>query len=250
MKRIRQILYPLVIALYLIYIQIYYLNIIPAFSPRLIPLNYSLMASAILLGTIFGFIGCPGCGMALTFSLTSFNDKPLSIIRPVITFNAARLIIIFLYAMAGESAFYIAKEYIPIKYIFVLNGIIMIAFAILIGKNFFLKTSRKELNRRRFKNPAILYGLWGLILGFPCAIETTGFLAQLWSYPANYFSKIISLILFTFFSIVPLLLFIALFFFGIKKISQTWQDITGYFRNLAIFYLSLMGIILITYYLP
>jgi len=190
MKTVRQIIHPLAIALVLIYFQ---LNYYFPFSLRMSPhFTYPIILNAIILGIVFGLLGCPGCSLPLSFSLTLWHDKLKKITLPLFVFSVSRLLSIFFYSVAGNIGLSAMKSLSP-KYMFVISGVIMIAFGIIILKGLSLHPS---FAFNKCKNLIFIYAIWGFVLGFPCGFEATGFLAYLWNYPAPGAVKYISLLLF------------------------------------------------------
>jgi len=243
MTRIRQLIYPFALAVILIYFQLSY-----SYPFLSLPGNFSahsFIINAVILGVLFGLMGCPVCLVPLGLSLVAYHDTPAGIVIPAVIFNAFRLLSIFLYALGGGYIFSILSKEIPVRFILALNGIIMIIFGIIVLRNVSCGYTGNIFNKIRPGNVFILYGVWGLILGFPCGIEATGFLAYLWGYPVQFSIKTLAFFIFSLFSILPVTLIIFVLFLGIKKILFIWNNFRIYLRNLSFFYLVLMGVIFI-----
>jgi len=241
MIKIRQIIHPLMLAVILIYLQLNY------FYPFL-PLSthfyaHSFIINAIILGVLFGLMGCPVCLVPLGLSLVVYQDKPVGTIIPTVTFNVFRLLSIFLYALGGNYIFNILFKILSVRFMLALNGIIMIIFGIIVLKRVSCKPRRRILDRIKTRKVFLLYGLWGLILGFPCGVEATGFLTYLWGCPTQFTIKTVALFIFSFFSILPVTILLFMLFLGIKRVLYVWSNFSIYLRNLSFFYLVLMGVI-------
>jgi len=243
MTKIRQIIHPLTLAIILIYLQLNYFYPFLPLSTRFVA--HSFIINAAILGIIFGLIGCPVCLVPLGLSLVVYQDKPGKTIIPAVIFNVFRLLSIFLYALGGSYIFNMFSKILPVRFMLALNGIIMIIFGIIVLKRVSCKPQGRIPNKIKTKRVFLLYGLWGLVLGFPCGIEATGFLAYLWGYPAQFSLKTAALLVFSFFSILPVIFIIFMLFLGIRRIIFIWNNFRIYLRNLAFFYLMLMGVIFI-----
>jgi len=243
MIKIRQLIHPLMFAVILIYLQLNYFYPFLPLSARFYA--HSFIINAIILGVLFGLMGCPVCLVPLGLSLVVYQDKPARTIMPAVIFNVFRLLSIFLYALGGSYIFNILSKILSVRFMLALNGIIMIIFGIIVLKRVSCKPRGRILDRIKTRKVFLLYGLWGLILGFPCGVEATGFLAYLWGYPAQFSLKTAALFMFSFFSVLPVTLLIFMLFLGIKRILFIWNNFRIYLRNLAFFYLILMGVIFI-----
>jgi len=243
MMRIRQLIYPLMFAVILIYFQFSrsypFLSLSADFSA------HSFIINAVILGVLFGLMGCPVCLVPLGLSLVVCQDKPAGTIMPAVIFNVFRLLSIFLYALGGSYIFDILSKILSVRFMLALNGIIMIIFGIIVLRNVSCGHKGHIFNKIKTGNVFILYGVWGLILGFPCGIEATGFLVYLWGYPVQFSIKVLAFFMFSLFSILPVTILIFILFLGIRKILFIWNNFRIYLRNFSFFYLVLMGVIFI-----
>ncbi len=243
MKKIRCILHPLTLSLALIYFQTNF------FFPSFLAQSYSVvsyfMVNAVLLGVIFGLMGCPACFLPLSMSLTFYHNQPKKTLLPAFVFNLARLVSIFLYSSGLSLGFAFISKVVNPGYILILNGAIMVVFSFIVARRIYFTAQLSFLERLKVKNVLWLYALWGFVLGFPCGIEATGFIVYLNSYPAATLSRILGLFFFSLFSILPVILLIFVLYLGFRKVNSLWSNFSVYLRNLAFFYLFFMGMIFI-----
>ncbi len=202
MKKIREVLYPLLLALIIIYFQREYLFTFPLENYPLISDRSALMNAAIL-GILFGSMGCTSCALPLSFTLinTPFNVKGILLITTFFSFS--RFLSLFFYSLLGNVALTYFKKFFPLKYIFLASGLVMIIFAILIFNN-----KAFNLSGKCFIRLYKVWGgyiLWGFLLGFGCALEASGFLIPLWNWSEiTPILKIIFLSIFSLFSLFPM----------------------------------------------
>ncbi len=243
MRKIRYFLHPLTLSLALVYFQVNFF--MPSFFSA--PHNFMsyFMISAVFLGVLFGLMGCPACLLPLTMSLSSCHNHPKKTMLPVFIFNMMRLLSVFLYSLSISLSFAFVKKIIYPRYFLIINGLIMIVFSFIVLRRIYFRGRAPFLREVKIKNMLWLYGVWGFVLGFPCGMEATGFLVYLNSYSATVFSRIIAMLLFSVFSILPVVILIFVLYLGFKKINSLWSNFNVYLRNLAFFYLLFMGIIFI-----
>ena len=243
MRKIRYFLHPLTLSLALIYFQVNFF--MPSFFSA--PHNFMsyFMISAVFLGVLFGLMGCPVCLLPLTMSLLSYHNQPKKTVLPVFVFNMTRLLSIFLYSLSISLSFAFVKKIVYPRYFLIINGVIMIIFSFIVFRHICFKGRASFLRKIKIKNMLWLYGVWGFVLGFPCGMEATGFLVYLNSYSTTAFPRIVAMLLFSVFSVLPVILLIFVLYLGFRKINNLWSSFNVYLRNLAFFYLFLMGIIFI-----
>jgi len=240
MKKIRETLYPLLFALTVIYLQRKYFFILPLQRYSL-GSGHSILINAAILGILFGFAGCTSCALPLGFTLvnTSFNLRNILLIT--VLFSLSRFLPLFFYSLLGNIALTYFKSFFPLKSIFSASGVIMIVFAILIFNN---KTF--NLCEKGFTKLYKIWGgyiVWGFLLGFGCALEASGFLIPLWNWPEiTPILKIISLSVFSLFSLFPMAITVVFFSWGLTRITFLIKTASPYLRNLASFYLFTLGI--------
>lgn len=203
------------------------------------------MFNAIFLGILFGFMGCPVCLVPLSLSLSVYYHRPEKTLIPVLIFNLFRLLSVFLCSLGITLSISLIKTFLLPRYMLILDGLIMIIFSFIVVRGIHLRSYETLLKRIKIKKIYFLYGFWGLTVGFFCGMEATGFLVYLNSYSTNILLRIVSLFLFSIFSVLPITLFIFLLYKGLKKLSAFWVDFSIYLKNLSFFYLFLMGVTLI-----
>ena len=233
----------IIFALTIIYLQREYLFILP--WPRYsFGSCHSLLMSAAIIGILFGSMGCTSCALPLSFTLINppFNLRNLLLITTFFSFS--RFLPLFFYSLLGNIALVYFKKFFPLKYIFLASGLVMIVFAILIFNNKAFNLSGKCFIR--LYKVWGSYILWGFLLGFGCALEASGFLIPLWSWPEiTPILKITSLSLFSLFSLFPMAIAVVFFSWGLTRITFLIENATPYLRNLASFYLFILGIMFV-----
>ncbi len=242
MKKFRELIYPFILSLGLIHLQ-------STFGIRLFPLQtlvspgYPLILNALVSGIVFGLLACPGCALPITFSFVSSEISFKNVFYPAIVFNFSRLLSISIYAFIGNIGFSSLRTLFSAGKGFMFSGLIMLVFAVLIYKNISFKSGFKNMKIRY--QGLLLYAFWGFSLGFGCGLEATGFLMPLWNYPQNIVTKIASSLIFAFFSVIPVLILIFTLALSLKKLIGLLGSAKVYLRNLASFYLFILGLIFI-----
>ncbi|MCM8774540.1 MAG: hypothetical protein NC820_07405 [Candidatus Omnitrophica bacterium] len=242
-KIIREFLHPLTLALFILYFQLNY-SYTPTLFNRESIYSYSIFfVSSIFLGLNFGFIGCPVCSLPLSLTINLWGENIKKVIIPILLFNFSRFFSIFVYSFLGSELFFFIRTFISLRYTSIILGLIMIIMGLFVLKDKKYHFTSISYRRRKLK---FLYVLWGLIIGLPCGFEATGFLAYLWSYPLyNILLKMLSFLLFSFFAILPNVVVVLFFYWGIKSITSLYLWFKPYIRNFSFFYLFFLGLIFI-----
>ncbi len=246
MSKFRLYVYSCLLALVLLKVYAGFFTSYPSFYPGRQGINVFVLS--LLLGSMFGAIGCPFCAFPAGIAIVSGNKDFLPAVLNNVVFHLARTGVLFLYGILGAKVF----EFFPAEYGIKLAVMIMGATGIffLLGRESAGKMCRAKI--LKFKPFSLLgkqriltigsfswYGLWGFSLGWVCAFEATGFLSPLWAYPGSgFWIEVLPYFIFAGAGLISATVLVLLLL-GIRNIFQKilQKDIMEYFKKTTGFFL-------------
>lgn len=237
MRRLRDYLVCIFFALLLIYSQKLFFKGFPSFHPEFSWGSYLFLS--LLLGFLFGLIGCPVCGMPLSISLASTENTLRSVFFKNVVFHLGRFLLIFTSAyIGGVLLLNINKVFYNLG--FLLGGLFMVFIGL--GIILRIKFGFSFLFTPRGGAHPLFYFLFGLSLGFACGFEAWGFLIPLWFKARNSLEIFLGGFLFSLSAILPTLAMSVLVYLGFKGLTFLFKGRLRFFLvNTSGFFLLLFG---------